>query len=39
MNSAQPTLQRTWLRQDDKRRENLSLVFVIKSYGAKTPSP
>ncbi len=36
---AQPKLQRTWLRQGDKRREILSLDRVKSALGAKTPSP
>ncbi|MFL7871015.1 MAG: hypothetical protein AB8I58_19460, partial [Anaerolineales bacterium] len=32
-------MQRTWLRQGGKRRENLSLDRVKSALGAKTPSP
>ncbi|MCJ7700855.1 MAG: hypothetical protein MUO62_04685, partial [Anaerolineales bacterium] len=32
-------MQRTWLRQGDKRRENPSLDRVKAALGAKTPSP
>jgi|APSaa5957512622_1039677.scaffolds.fasta_scaffold03131_8 hypothetical protein len=39
MHAAQPRLQRTWLHQNKKRRENLSLNRVYNSLGAKAPSP
>ena len=31
-------MNRTWLRQDDTRREKLKLVMVKATPGAKTPS-
>lgn len=37
-NATQPKLQRTWLRQGDKRREKLSLIRVKVTSGAKSPS-